>query len=154
MINLTQKERLLLQDQKSHEEMCIKKYTKYANEVEDPQLKQLFLQHADQERQHLNTINQILNGQVPIMNQQQNQNNTQNTMQFISTTNTYSQKDAELCGDLLMTEKYISSAYDTTIFECMDTNVRQVLNHIQKEEQQHGEDIFKYMYNKGMYRPQ
>lgn len=42
MANLTQKEQLLLQDQKSHEELCIKKYTNYANQSKDPQLKQIF----------------------------------------------------------------------------------------------------------------
>ncbi|HHW60872.1 MAG TPA: spore coat protein, partial [Syntrophomonadaceae bacterium] len=31
---------------------------------------------------------------------------------------------------------------------------RQVLNHIQKEEQQHGEGIFNYMQNNGMYNLQ
>ncbi len=50
-----------------------------------------------------------------------------------------------------MTEKYVSSTYDTAIFEQADSNVRQVLNHIQKEEQGHGEGIFKYMQSKGMY---
>lgn len=63
------------------------------------------------------------------------------------------QGDASLCTDMLMTEKYVSGTYDTAIFECVDTNVRQALNHIQKEEQQHGEAIFNYMKNKGMYNP-
>jgi predicted Zn-dependent protease len=44
--------------------------------------------------------------------------------------------------------------YNTAIFEFVDTNVRQVLNHIQKEEQQHGEGVFHYMMNHGMYNPQ
>ena len=38
-------------------------------------------------------------------------------------------------SDVLMTEKYISGTYDTVIFEFRDTNTRDVLNHIQKEEQ-------------------
>ena len=61
------------------------------------------------------------------------------------------QNDAMICQDLLTTEKYVSGAYDTTIFECVDTNVRNALNHIQKEEQQHGEGIFNYMLSHGMY---
>ena len=59
-----------------------------------------------------------------------------------------------MCSDLLMTEKYVSGTYDTTIFEFRDTNVRDVLNHIQKEEQKHGEAIFQYMESKGMYNVQ
>lgn len=66
----------------------------------------------------------------------------------------YNQEDAKLCKDMLMTEKYVSGAYDTAVFEFRDTNVRQVLNHIQKEEQQHGEGIFQYMQSQGMYQVQ
>ena len=42
------------------------------------------------------------------------------------------QADQDLCTDMLMTEKYVSRAYDTAIFEFRDPQVRQVLNHIQK----------------------
>ncbi|HBM76399.1 MAG TPA: spore coat protein, partial [Clostridiaceae bacterium] len=62
MANLTQKERYLLQDQKGHEELCIKKYTNYADQAQDPQLKQVFTNNAKQEQQHLSTINQMLSG--------------------------------------------------------------------------------------------
>ncbi|MGI5876738.1 MAG: spore coat protein, partial [Dethiobacteria bacterium] len=64
------------------------------------------------------------------------------------------QEDAALCTDMLMTEKYVSGTYDTAIFEFTDPGARQVLNHIQKEEQQHGEGIFNYMQSNGMYNPQ
>merc|ERR1712193_207956 len=97
-----------------HEEACVKKYTKYANEAEDPALSQMFLQHANQEQQHYDTLNQILSGQLPSMPQgqgqqgQQNQQSySQNTMQTASNSGTYSQKDADLCQDLLTTEKYV-----------------------------------------------
>ncbi len=170
MVNLSQKETLLLQDQKKHEELCIKKYNNYANQAKDPQLKQLFSDLAQKERQHLNTINQIMSGQIPNMNQQQQTNQLQQFMQnqqsFQSMANQNAQNqplsqsgltnqgDADLCNDMLMTEKYVSGTYDTAIFEFRDTNIRQVLNHIQKEEQQHGENIFNYMQSKGMYNPQ
>lgn len=151
-VQLTQKEKLLLQDQKTHEEVCIQKYQSYANQASDPQLKQLFNSYAQQEQQHLDTVNQMLQGQVPNMNQQQNQ---QQEQQMRPTMNqSEKQKDAALCNDLLMTEKYVSDAYNTAIFEFQDTNMRQTLNHIQKEEQQHGEGISNYMINNGMYNPQ
>ncbi|KXZ39890.1 Spore coat protein CotF [Alkalithermobacter thermoalcaliphilus JW-YL-7 = DSM 7308] len=152
MIQLSQKEKMMLQDQKHHEEMCIQKYTEYANKAQDPQLKQLFMYHADQERQHLNTINQILNGQVP--NMQQNQQSQSNAQFIFDQSLNYSQDDIKFCEDLLMTEKYVSSTYNTTIFECVDTNVRKALNHIQKEEQEHGEHIFNYLKSKNMYNVQ
>lgn len=158
-MNLTQKEKMLLQDQKSHEEVCIKKYNDYANRAQDPQLKQLFRSNAQKEQQHLNTINQILSGQVPNMNQNQQQQGQQNNQaqgnqgQQSKGPVTGSQLDADLCNDMLMTEKYVSGAYDTAIFEFRDTNIRQALNHIQKEEQEHGESLFRYMESKGMYNP-
>ncbi|MGB4438214.1 MAG: spore coat protein, partial [Sedimentibacter sp.] len=66
----------------------------------------------------------------------------------------YNTSDKDLCTDMLMTEKYVSGAYNTAIFEFRDTQVRSILNHIQKEEQQHGESIFKYMESNGMYQVQ
>ncbi len=155
-IQLTQKETLLLEDQKSHEELCIKKYNSYADQTQDPQLKQLFKKHAAQEQEHLASINQLLSGQIPNINQQQGQ---QGQTQGQEATMTMSKglgnnaADADLCQDLLMTEKYVSATYDTTIFEFTNAQAREVLNHIQKEEQQHGEDIFNYMQQHGMYQP-
>ena len=156
-MQLTQKEKMLLQDQKSHEEICVQKYQEYANRAKDPQLKQLFNHYAGQEQQHLNTINQILSGQVPStgsgQGQQQGQAPEPWNIQAEGTV-VANQGDAFLCSDMLMTEKYVSDTYDTSIFESTDTNIRQALNHIQKEEQQHGEGIFKYMQSRGMYNPQ
>ncbi|MBC8587816.1 spore coat protein [Paratissierella segnis] len=171
--NLSKKEELLLKDQKSHEEVCIEKYTNYAEQAQDPELKQLFNQYLSQEEQHLNTLNQIMSGQVPNLQAQQggqsgqqgqqgqqsgqNQNsqqsgqNQQYGMQSSKSTGMVEQSDIELCKDVLMTEKYVSNTYDTAIFEFRDTNIRNALNHIQKEEQQHGEGVFNYMYSKGMY---
>ena len=152
-ITLTQKERMLLEDQKSHEQICIKKYSNYANQAKDNQLKQICKNNEQIERHHLDTINQLLSGNVPQMNQQQNQNSSQSMSNSIQPV-TANLSDEEICSDLLMTEKYVSGAYDTAIFEFKDTEVRDVLNHIQKEEQKHGEAIFKYMESKGMYKTQ
>ena len=180
-IVLTQKEKMLLQDQKSHEEICIEKYTNYANIAKDPQLKQLFLTNAQNEREHLNTINQLLSGQVPQMSGQQSggqqmsggqsgggqqmgsgmqsggsqqMGGSQQSGQQQSGSSNFQATDKELCTDLLMTEKYVSGAYNIAIFEFKDPQVRDVLNHIQKEEQKHGESIFKYMESKGLYQAQ
>lgn len=155
-IQLGQKERALLEDQKSHEDICIKKYNNYAEQAKDPQLKQLFNTYAGQEQQHLDTINQILAGQQPNMGQQKGQQQQQ--MQQAAGKGRLPagdyQNDAALCNDMLMTEKYVSDTYNTVIFEMVDSGVRQALNHIQKEEQQHGEGIFNYMKNMGMYQTQ
>lgn len=153
-ITLTQKEKLLLDDQKSHEQICIKKYSNYANLASDQQLKDIFNNHAKIEQEHLNSINQLLAGQVPSLNNQQQQQQSTNNFPTQSSGTKYQASDKDLCTDVLMTEKYVSGAYNTAIFEFRDTQVRDVLNHIQKEEQKHGEAIFKYMESKGMYSPQ
>jgi rubrerythrin len=201
MTQLTQKERLLLQDLKSQEELCIKKYSKGANETTDQVLKQVFTQLGNQEQQHLNTVNQILQGQMPASQQSPWQQNAQSgaqqgqqsqmsggqqkqgampsqgqqmqsqqqgqqtqsqqqgqqmqQMQFdFSNLKSQSAKqtDFDLVHDLLSTEKYVSSTYNTAIFEFNDSNIRQTLNHIQKEEQQHGEILYNYLKQNGAYQ--
>lgn len=163
MNTLTQKERMLLEDQKKHEELCIQKYQSYANQAQSPELKQLLTQYANQEQQHLNTINQILNGQIPNVSQQgggQQQQQSQGNLSFQNQAapsknlnlSSGNQNDALLCQDALATEKYVSGTYDTTIFEFTNSQLRQVLNHIQKEEQQHGEGLYNFLQSHGMYQ--
>ncbi|OFH99524.1 coat F domain protein [Clostridium acetireducens DSM 10703] len=164
-ITLSQKERMLLEDQKSHEQLCIEKYSNYASQTNDAQLKQIFNANRQTEQEHLNSINQLLSGQIPQMNQQQGGQqqsvNAQATQNLANNMNQNAQpsgmenvSDKDMCSDLLMTEKYVSGTYDTAIFEFRDPNVRSVLNHIQKEEQEHGEAIYKYMESKGLYNIQ
>ena len=163
MINLTTKERMLLEDEKEHEQLCIDKYNQYATRAHDPQLQNLFNQLAQKEQQHLDSINQLLNGTLPNMGQgqgqqqqQQNSNQSQSTQQpkLNISNNSYDKHDKMLCSDSLSTEKFVSSTYNTAIFEFRDKNIRQILNHIQKEEQEHGEQIYNYMANHGMYQVQ
>lgn len=151
---LTQKERTLLEDQKIHEEICIKKYNNYAQQAKDPQLKQLFNEYSSQEQQHYNTINQLIQGQQPSIGSNQGLQQQTQQIQSRPQAGMINQEDTALCTDMLMTEKYVSNAYDTAIFESANPPVRQALQHIQKEEQQHGEGIFNYMNQHGMYNIQ
>ncbi|HYE69856.1 MAG TPA: ferritin family protein, partial [Anaerovoracaceae bacterium] len=57
---LSQKERMLLEDLKKEEELCVVKYQSYAQQASDSQLSQLFNQLAGVEQDHYNTVNQIL----------------------------------------------------------------------------------------------
>jgi spore coat protein CotF len=155
MISFNQKETSYLQDAQKMEELCIKKYAGYANQAQDPELKQLMTQLGQQEQQHLDSINQLLAGQLPSTGggQQQagQQQGAQQTVFPPISGGAPNQSDAVLCEDQLSTEKHVSSTYNTAVFEFRDANVRQILNHIQKEEQQHGERIFNYMASHGMY---
>lgn len=160
MLNLNSKERMLLEDEKKHEELCIEKYNKYSEMASNPELKNLFSQLSEKEKQHLNTINLMLSGVLPNTNsgqagKQQNQqsNNQSSNEQKLNyyQSQTDFNNDKMLCQDSLSGEKYVSSTYDTAIFEFRDTNARQILNHIQKEEQEHGEKIYNYMEQYRMY---
>ena len=59
---LTQKERSLLEDLKGAEQLCIIKYTKYADEACDPCLAELFNSIKTVEADHLATVTRILAG--------------------------------------------------------------------------------------------
>jgi len=83
--------------------------------------------------------------------QQQQAGSAQQSMQWGMGKNT---EDKMLCSDLLSTEKYVSGAYDTAVFEAVNTTVRQALQHIQQDEQQHGHMLFTYMQAHGMYNVQ
>ena len=53
---------------------------------------------------------------------------------------------------MLSTEKHVSALYNTGVFEFSDVQARTMLNHIQSEEQQHGQRIYEYMNANGMYQ--
>ncbi len=151
-MQLTQKETTLLKDLKGQEKLCVEKYTKYASNALDPQLKELFTSIANVEQQHLNTITQIENGTVP-----QSNNSSSQTVKTTFTSNygmgdtPDKQADCYLCSDLLADEKHVSGLYNTCIFEFNDKQIRDTLNHIQKEEQEHGKAIYDYMSVNNMY---
>ena len=148
-MQLTQKETSLLKDLKGQEKLCVEKYTKYSSLALDPQLKELFTAIANTEQQHLNTLTQIENGNAPT--------SSDGSGQTVKTafSSTYGmgdtpdkQSDCYLCSDLLADEKHVSGLYNTSIFEFSDTTLRDTLNHIQKEEQEHGKAIYDYMLHK------
>ena len=168
-IQLSTKERYLLEDAKTHEEQCILKYGNYAKLAMDQQLKTVFQSNLKKEEEHLQSINQLLSGTVPSISggsQSGSQGGTpvssqsnpsamsqqgQQSSQTPGSNQSFQASDKDLCIDMLSAEKYVSSTYNTAIFEFKNSQVRDVLNHIQTEEQKHGEAIFNYMQSKGMY---
>ena len=152
-MKLTQKETALLKDLKASEELCIEKYGTYAERAEDPELKTLFETIRGHEIRHLQTIESLMQGAVPMMGgQQQNQQNQKSgTSSCCGTCEKQAGRNDEfLCRDALDTEKHVSSLYDTCIFEFTDAGARDALNHIQKEEQEHGKQLYDYMSCHGM----
>ena len=148
-MKLTQKESMLLQDLKTSEEICIEKYGQYAQKAEDQALADLFLTIRAKEEEHLDTINQLMEGTVPMMGGGQQGGQSQ-PGDGKAARKSHSKTDEYLLKDALDTEKHVSSVYDTCIFEFTDAGARSALNHIQKEEQEHGQMLYDYMACHGM----
>lgn len=149
-MTLTQKETDLLKDMRDQELLCIEKYEKYSCNACSMELKNLFNSLADAERTHLKTINEMMGGTVASVQSGLSADNC-----FCGCANycddTSKKCDEFLCKDMLSSEKHVSSVYNTGIFEFADPKARRMLNHIQAEEQQHGEKIYAYMKANGMY---
>ena len=160
MMTWTQKEASLLKDLKSQEQLCVDKYGKYAQEACDPELRNIFRQIQQTEQGHLQTVTTLLNGQMPQQGGQgqQNQQQLQRYAEFPPQSAADMQQamahDKFLAEDALCTEKEVSAAYNVSIFEFRDPQVRQLLHQIQGAEQQHGEMLYRYMARNGMYQAQ
>lgn len=184
-MQLTQKETAYLQDAKSHEQLCITKYTTYSQQVSDPQLAQILQSIGQQEQKHLQSISQLLQGQIPQVGAQSGGQQAQSGMgpQGFTQSGTANQgpmkpgaggqqangamtagsqygstggsgfDDKTICTDLLTTEKAVSDMYQHAVFEFTNPQARQVLDHIEQEEHQHGFALFQYMQQKGYYQP-
>lgn len=146
---LTQKESTFLRDLKGQEQVCAQKYTRYADTCCDPQLKTLFSTLAGHERKHYDTLTQMESGVAPSMQG----GCTPLPEEFTASACAAEQKaqDEYLCKDALSMEKFVSSDYNTAVFEFRDKAMRDVLNHIQGEEQEHGKALYDYMAANNMY---
>ena len=151
-MTLTQKENSLLQDLKAQEQLCIEKYNKSAGLAHDPELKNLFTTLAANEQKHLDTVNQILGG-TEVKMPDQSPSAVQAKLQCkMSCCNEAEKKnDAYLCKDALSMEKHVSGVYNMGVFEFSSPVLRDTLAHIQKEEQNHGEQLYNYLSCNNMY---
>lgn len=56
---MTSKEQSMLTDVLNSEKLCMTKYQNYANQIQDPALKQMFQQLATSGQQNIQTITQL-----------------------------------------------------------------------------------------------
>lgn len=150
-MTLTQKEHGLLCDLKAQEQLCIEKYGKYESEATDPCLKSLFSSIKSTEQGHLSTITRIMSGEEVQMPAAPSAVSQKLECQLSTASAAEKKADAFLCKDALSMEKHVSSLYDTSIFEFTSPTLRDTLSHIQKEEQNHGEQLYEYMAKNNMY---
>lgn len=145
-MNLTEKQKSLIQDLMAQEELCMQKYSQYTNLAKDEELKQLFRNIRENEEEHYNLLQHLLEGECPAVNE--TSINGANYNPIPSYIGEYNQKDKEydqyLCTDGITTEKYVSTAYNDDLFQFGEPEVRKLFNHIQTEEQNHAEMIYKY----------
>ena len=150
-MTLTQKETSLLTDLKSQEQLCIEKYGKYEQDAHDPCLKSLFKSIKCTEESHLSTISRIMSGEEVSTNAAPTAVSQKLECPMSSCSEAEKKSDGFLCKDALAMEKHVSGLYDTSIFEFTSPTLRDTLNHIQKEEQNHGEQLYEYMQCNNMY---
>ena len=151
-MTLTQKETTLLSDMKSQEQLCIEKYNKYSQLAHDPELKNLFITLAGNEQKHLDTISQIMNGnEVKMPDQSPSAVQAKLQCKRSRCNEVEKNNDAYLCKDALTMEKHVSGVYNTCVFEFSNPVLRDTLAHIQKEEQNHGEQLYNYLNCNNMY---
>ena len=150
-MNLTEKERTLLEDLKSQEQLCIEKYTRYESMAHDICLKNLFAELKTKEAEHLATVTKILHGDQVSVGACPMATESVTKCAASSVSEEEKCEDSYLCKDALSMEKHVSSVYDISVFEFKNPALRDALAHIQKEEQNHGERIYSYMAINGMY---
>ena len=143
---LTQKETSTLKDLQTQEQSCIEKYTRYSQEANDPQLKELFKTISTAEQKHYDSLNQVLNGTVPQVDCNDSQGKNYQPTTYYSENNVSPEKqaDAFLVTDCIGTEKLVSGEYNNDVFIFGDSDIRKLLADIQIEEQNHAEMLWKY----------
>lgn len=65
---LKEKERTTIEDLQTQEKSCIEKYGRYAQQAKDPELKNLFQTLQQKEREHYDSLDCVLRGEVPQCN--------------------------------------------------------------------------------------
>ncbi len=153
-----QKEMDFIKELKGAEQICVAKYQKYAQDAIAPELKNLFTDLSQQEQHHLQTLSQMEQGIIPSTKQQGKAGGSQaagSNQALVSSTYASNPQafsnDSYLLSDALSTEKHVSANYDIGIFEFKNSQARDLLNGIQKQEQVHGKTIYDYMAANGMY---
>lgn len=154
-MSFTKKEQGLLKDLQSEEKMCAEKYRKAAQTANDPVLKEMFDQIGQEEEDHYETVTQMLNGVVPDPGKNdpgRQKKHAKSPEELRSQVGrTAKKQDEYLLDDLLATEKFVSGAYNKSVFSFSDEQARQVLSAIGQQEQHHGKQLSDYMQANSMY---
>ena len=149
---LKEKERTVIEDLQTQEKSCIEKYGKYAQQAKDPELKTLFRNLQQKEREHYDSLSMVLSGTVPECdcNDTSGRDYQPKATYTAMSAPEDRQHDAFLATDCIGTEKLVSGTYNNELFAFGDSGVRKLLADIQIEEQNHAEMLYKYKTVNGM----
>lgn len=136
----TSRERELFRELKAAEEASIRGYGEDELRTTDPELKKLFAKIRQEEETHLKTLKELEQGIIPMA-----AGGKKAGGEGQATGGKKEEEDLNFCRDALEAEQRVSSQYDKAIFAFRDCSVREILNHIQKEEQEHGRMLAAYM---------
>ena len=129
MVNLTNKERFLLEGEKYQQQLAIDKYNNFSLQAADPILKTIFSNLSEIEENHLNMVNEMLQGRIPQINTQNLHPYYTNTsslsneylnignMTITSMDNSFDDGDKIICFDALTTEELLHSTYSASSLE-------------------------------------
>lgn len=152
MAILKEKEMTAIKDLQSQEKTCIGKYSRYGQQAKDPLLQELFQTLEKSERKHYDSLGQVLNGQVPECDCNDDQGAKYQPKATYDAMGENQDKvaDSFLATDCIATEKLVSSEYNTNVFVFAQAAIRKLLADIQIEEQNHAEMLYKYKTANGM----
>ncbi|KHS56388.1 MULTISPECIES: spore coat protein [Terrisporobacter] len=165
MVNLTSKEKFLLEGEKYQQQLAIDKYNDYALQAQDSTLKNLFSNLVKIEEKHLGMIDDMLQGKIPEINKKdlhpyyKNNSITSNdyinidniTLTSIYDNNSYEDGDKIICFDALTTEELLHSTSSASSLEFEKSEFYNVLKYIIDEKSENLKYINDYMSKKGMY---
>lgn len=163
MVNLTNKERFLLEGEKYQQQLAIDKYNNFALQAADPILKTIFSNLSEIEENHLNMVNEMLQGRIPQINTQTLHPYYTNTsslsneylnignMTITSMDNSFDDGDKIICFDALTTEELLHSTYSASSLEFEESEYKSILSKIIDDKKNSLQYLNDYMTKKGMY---
>lgn len=153
MVKLNAEEKVFLKNLRTQEQMCVDKYKFYAAQAKDPQLQQLFGDIGRREEKHYNLLSALMKGELPEAKNRRSDMVKAYEPKAAYTANSKSADklhDQFLCTDAIATEKYVAGAYNDDLFRFSMPTVRDLLNTLQTDEQNHAEMLWKYKMANGM----
>lgn len=119
----------------------INRYGYCVKNAPDVRLKALVILLQKQDEEHYKMLIQLEQGIIPMIGR----NDRESTLKVPKGKGGGTRVDARFCTDLYEGEKNLSSEIDQAIFKIRDSSMRNVLNYIQKQQQEHGRLLGQYM---------